>query len=45
VKVVIPSGDFMILWLTTLHENGLLGDKSFTFNESFRHFHGSEESR
>jgi hypothetical protein len=44
-QAVIPSGDFMIFGLTTLHENGLLGDKSFTFNESFRHSHGSEESR
>jgi hypothetical protein len=42
---VIPSGDFMILWLTTVHEDGSLGDKSFTFNENLRHFHGSEESR
>jgi hypothetical protein len=35
----------MILWLTTVHENGFVEANSFTFNESVRHFHGSEESR
>jgi hypothetical protein len=43
-QLVILSEDFMILRLATVHENGVLGVKSFTFNESFRHFHGSEGS-
>jgi hypothetical protein len=34
----------MILRLTTIHENSLLQANSFTFNESLRYFHGSEES-
>ena len=35
----------MILRLTTLHENGLVGAKSSVFNKSSGYFHGSEESR
>jgi hypothetical protein len=43
-SIVILSEDSMILRLTTMHENGLVGLNSFTFNESFRYFHGSEGS-
>ena len=35
----------MILWLTTMHENGLVWDKPFVFNTASGYFHGSEESR
>jgi hypothetical protein len=38
---VILSEDSMILRLATLHENGSVGAKSFTFNATFRYFHGS----
>jgi hypothetical protein len=31
----------MILRLATLHENGFVRAKSFTFNGIFRYFHGS----
>src|SRR5208337_5521168 len=43
-QAVIPSGDFMILRLTTLHENALVRAKSSLFNKSSGYFHGSEES-
>jgi hypothetical protein len=34
----------MILRLATMHENGFVRAKSFTFNGTCRYFHGSEES-
>jgi hypothetical protein len=44
-RFAIERGDSMILRLATLHENGLRGAKSFTFNKSFRHFHGLRLAR
>ncbi len=34
----------MILGLTTVHENGLVGAESSVCNKSSGYFHGSEES-